>query len=121
MFRTTGKDGVPGDPKHQPDLGRVLVVLEVVALVGFNGDEAVRRLFLHDQTTPGAIAFFGSGAVISALALLRRRYPGAIAQLAASAFALSLICSAVGFFAKPAAPFGGDGEALGQILRLRRQ
>ncbi|GAA3092810.1 signal transduction histidine kinase [Kribbella aluminosa] len=97
-------------------LARILVVLEVVALVGLNGDEAVRRLFLHDQVTPGGVAFFGSGVVISALVLLRRRYPGAIAELVASAFALSLICSAVGFFAKPAAPFGGDGETLALAL-----
>ncbi|WP_427896044.1 sensor histidine kinase [Kribbella sp. GL6] len=99
-------------------LGRILLVLEVVALVGFNGDEAVRRLVLHDQVTPGALVFFGSGAVISALALLRRRYPGAITQIVASAFAVSLICSAVGFFAKPAAPFGGDGETLGLVLLI---
>ncbi|MFD7154092.1 sensor histidine kinase [Kribbella sp. NPDC059898] len=99
-------------------LGRILIALEVVALVGFNGDEAVRRLILHDQVTPGALVFFGSGAVISALALLRRRYPGAIMQIVAAAFAVSLICSAVGFFAKPAAPFGGDGETVGLVLLI---
>ncbi|GAA1566814.1 histidine kinase [Kribbella karoonensis] len=99
-------------------LGRILIGLELVALVGFNGDEAVRRLFLHDQATPGGIAFFVTGAVISALALLRRRYPGAIAQFVASAFAVSLICSAVGFFVKPAAPFGGDAETVALALLI---
>ncbi|GAA1594237.1 histidine kinase [Kribbella hippodromi] len=93
-------------------MGRILVVLEVVALVGFNGDEAVRRLVLRDQVTPGGVVFFGTGVVISALVLLRRRYPGAIGELIASAFALSLICSVAGFFVKPAAPFGGDAETL---------
>lgn len=105
MIRTTNRT-----------LSRVLIVLEVIVLVGLNVDESVRRLFLHERVEAGGILYLGSSLVIGTLALLRRRYSGAIGQLVTGAIGLSLVCSAVGFLAEPAAPLAGDGESVALAL-----
>ncbi|WP_405059392.1 histidine kinase [Kribbella sp. NBC_01505] len=96
---------------------RVLMIAEIVFLVGLNLDDLIRRLIL-DGAQPGEILYFSSGAAISALALLRRRYPERTGQLAAVAIAISLLCSGVGWLTNPSAPLAGDCESLALVLLI---
>ncbi|GAB3920618.1 histidine kinase [Kribbella albertanoniae] len=93
------------------------MIAEIALVVGLNLDEAVRRIIL-DETQPGEILYYSSGAVISALALLRRRYPERIGQFAAAAIAISLLCSGIGVLGTPAAPLAGDCEVTGLALLI---
>ncbi len=93
------------------------MIAEIVLLVGLNVDDAIRRIIL-DGAQSGEILYFSSGAVISALALLRRRSPGRIGQLAAVAIAISLLCSVIGLLTNPTAPLAGDCESLALVLLI---
>ena len=93
-----------------------LVIVEVVLLVGLNIDQVVRRVLLADSPPWGEILYFGVGAVIGALALLRRRFPARLALFATTAIALSLLCSLVGLIAEPGGRLAGDTETLGLLL-----
>ncbi|MFB6721083.1 sensor histidine kinase [Kribbella sp. NPDC056345] len=96
---------------------RALMIAEIALVVGLNLDEAVRRIIL-DGTQPGEILYYSAGLVVSALALLRRRYPGRTAQLATVAIAISLACSGIGGLTTPSAPLGGDCEITGLALLI---
>ncbi|MET7280464.1 histidine kinase [Kribbella sp. NPDC005582] len=96
---------------------RALMIAEIVLLVGLNVDEAVRRIIL-DGAQPGEVLYYSSGAVVSALALLRRRYPDRTGQLAATAVAVSLLCSGIGLLTSPSAPIAGDCETTGLMLLI---
>ncbi len=93
------------------------MIAEIALLVGLNLDEAVRRIIL-DGTQPGEILYYSAGAVVSVLALLRRRYPGWTAQLATVAIAISLLCSGIGVLTTPSAPLAGDCEITGLALLI---
>ncbi|MEV5961260.1 histidine kinase [Kribbella sp. NPDC051952] len=95
-----------------------LVSTEVVLLVGLNADQLVRRILLNESRPAGEIPYFVVGAVIGALALLRRRYPQRLGQLATAAITLSLLCTLAGFLLKPGAKLAGDIETLGLILLI---
>ncbi|ONI74019.1 two-component sensor histidine kinase [Kribbella sp. ALI-6-A] len=99
-------------------LRRGLFIAEVVVLLGLNIEQVVRRLILDDSPSPGEILYFGSGAAIGVLAVLRRRRPDLLAQLATAAIALSLLCSAAGFLTKPGGRLAGDTETLALILLI---
>ncbi|VVJ18396.1 Two-component system sensor histidine kinase [Amycolatopsis camponoti] len=103
-------------PTTAPQPVRGLVITEVVVLAGLNLELLVRRLIVHAPAPAGEILYFAVGVVIGGLALLRRRFPDRTAALAASAIALSLACSAVGFFATPLADVGGDPEVAASML-----
>nr|WP_238355006.1 histidine kinase [Kribbella sandramycini] len=91
------------------------MILEIVLLAGLTGEELVRRIIL-EAPQPGEALYFASGFVVAALALLRRRYPERLAQLAAAAISVSLVCSAIGYLLQLEAPFAGDAEALALFL-----
>ncbi|TWD84049.1 signal transduction histidine kinase [Kribbella amoyensis] len=95
---------------------RGLLIVEVMLLGGLNLEQAVRKLILQGPPPVGELLYFAAAVVIAVLALLRRRYPERITELAAGAIAVSLACSAVGFLAKPAADFSGDSETLALLL-----
>jgi signal transduction histidine kinase len=97
-------------------LRRGLFIAEVVVLAGLNTEQAVRRLILADSPPAGEILYFGVGLAIGVLAVLRRRWPGLLAQLATAAIVLSLLCSVTGFLAEPGGKLAGDTETLALIL-----
>ncbi|MBB4686807.1 sensor histidine kinase [Amycolatopsis jiangsuensis] len=97
-------------------LRRGLVIAEVAVLGGLNGEQVVRWLVQHEPPTAGEAVYFVVGVVAGGLALARRRLPERTAALAASAIALSLVFSMVGFFAEPDATLNGDPEAIAVIL-----
>ena len=99
-------------------LRRGLFIAEVVVLAGLNTEQAVRRLILDESPPAGEFLYFGAGVAIGALAVLRRRRPGLLARLATAAIVLSLLCSVVGFLAKPDAKLAGDTETLALILLI---
>ncbi|TCC36954.1 sensor histidine kinase [Kribbella sindirgiensis] len=98
---------------------RGLFVTEVLVLVGLNTEHVVRRLVLDGSPPAGEVLYSCAGVAIGALALLRRRLPGRLAQLAqlaTAAIALSLLCSLAGFLTKPGGELAGDAETLALIL-----
>ncbi|ADB33511.1 histidine kinase [Kribbella flavida DSM 17836] len=99
-------------------LRRGLFIAEVVVLLGLNIEQVVRRLVLEDSPPAGEILYFGAGAAIGVLAVLRRWRPGMLAQLATAAIVLSLVCSLIGFLAKPGGRLAGDTETLALILLI---
>ncbi|GAB3158740.1 histidine kinase [Amycolatopsis stemonae] len=103
-------------PTTVPKPVRGLVIVEIVVLGGLNLELIVRRLIVDAPAPAGELLYFGVGAVLGALALLRRRFPERTAALAGAGIGLSLATSAVGFFAAPAAKFGGDPEVVALML-----
>ncbi|TCC20263.1 sensor histidine kinase [Kribbella speibonae] len=95
---------------------RGLFVTEVLVLVGLNAEHVVRRLVLDGSPPAGEVLYSCAGVAIGALALLRRRLPGRLAQLATAAIVLSLLCSLTGFLTKPGGMLAGDSETLALIL-----
>ena len=95
-----------------------LVITEVVVLAGLTAEQAVRRFLLDESRPPGEILYFCVGTAIAALALLRRRFPERLAQLATVAITLSLLCSLAGFLAKPGGAISGDAETLALLLLI---
>jgi signal transduction histidine kinase len=95
-----------------------LVSTEVVLLVGLNADQLVRRILLNESRPAGEVLYFVIGAVIAALALLRRRFPGRLGRFATAAIALSLLCTLAGFLLKPGGKLAGDIETLGLVLLI---
>jgi signal transduction histidine kinase len=95
---------------------RGLVITEVVVLVGLNAEEIVRRLILGGPPPSGEVLYVCVGAVAGALALLRRRFPGRLAQFAAAAATVSLLGSLTGVLTKPGGSLAGDAETLAVIL-----
>ncbi|GAB3900740.1 histidine kinase [Kibdelosporangium lantanae] len=105
-------------PTTAPQPVRRLVITEVVVLAGLNLELLVRRLIVHAPAPAGEILYFAVGLVVGGLALLRRQFPERTAVLAASAIALSLACSAVGFVVAPPAQVGGDPEVAASMLLI---
>ncbi|WP_328452836.1 sensor histidine kinase [Amycolatopsis sp. NBC_00438] len=103
-------------PTIAPQPVRGLVITEVVVVAGLNLELLVRRLIVHAPASAGEILYFAVGLAAGAIALLRRRFPERTATLTASAIALSLACSGVGFFVALPAEIGGDPEVVASML-----
>ncbi len=98
-------------------LRRGLIVGEIVVVVVLNAEKAVARLLLPEEPPPpGETLYLCAGVVIGGLALLRRRRPERLAQLAGVALAVSLLCTVAGFLTEPGGSIGGDTETLALLL-----
>ncbi|WP_028933629.1 sensor histidine kinase [Pseudonocardia spinosispora] len=100
----------------RPPLRRVWVIVELLVLVGLNVESGVHRLFLEGAPGAGGIAYLAVGTAAGVFALARHWFPERIATLAASAIALSLGTSLVGYLVAPAATLSGDPEVLALML-----
>lgn len=103
-------------PSAAPRPARALVIAEIIVLAGLNLDQVIRRMILGGSVTAGELAYFLAGVVIGGLALLRRRFPARMAALTSAGIALSVVCSVVGFFVRPAAAIDGDPEIVALML-----
>ncbi|SDW51489.1 Signal transduction histidine kinase [Amycolatopsis xylanica] len=92
------------------------MIAEIIVLAGLNLDQVIRRMILGGSVTAGELAYFLAGVVIGGLALLRRRFPARMAALTSAGIALSVVCSVVGFFVRPAAAIDGDPEIVALML-----